>query len=107
MFQINTSAKQGFLAERRGKGRVEMAEQWEMCRVSTFRIISTVYFYSWKDGWGALSRRDYLARFHPEWLQSNPGRTRLGDLIIVLLSAGWEPYAVYSDSFYFRRKVNS
>ena len=79
---------------------------WEMCRVGT-GLSKFVRYWSWRDGWGELPIRDYLAQFYPEWFEKNPKRDHFQDLILVLLGHGWEPYAYDNLDYFFRRHIIS
>ena len=84
---------------------------WEICFINTGGGCS-VNFYSGDGSWSTNNKpREYLEEFHPEWLRDNPNRDKLGDLIVILLQVGWEPYAAAAAGattfYYFRRQLNS
>ena len=69
-----------------------MADQWEMCVVNNWFVL----IYS--------PGKQMLRMSNKEYLKSVGEKGDANESIIHLLGEGWEPYAVYGEVWYFRRK---
>ena len=78
-----------------------MADQWEMCTTNR----DVVFIYSPKKT-ESMTHKTFIMRYEEQSKQHKGafGEYYEATTVHLLLSDGWEPYAVGANNYYFRRK---
>lgn len=78
-----------------------MANQWEMCEVLYY---DDIWFYTFQ-GYKVVGHKAFIESRHKQ--ASSSSDVRPGQVICLLFSEGWEPFALREGGHAFRRKYQN